>query len=81
MLVFCSPTNTNKSESSSDENEISFSNNCLNFDNSEILFNFENTFQNFLFQEKQIEKLNKDPILSLEQIIDYSVLDITHPDI
>ena len=81
MLVFCSPTNTNKSENSSDKNEISFSNNCFNFYNSEILFNFENTFENFLFLEKQIKKLNKDPILSLEQIIDYSVLDITHPDI
>ena len=57
MLVFCSPTNTNKSENLSDENEISFSNNCLNFDNNEIL---ENIFENFWYQETQNKNLNEN---------------------
>ena len=53
--------NTNKSENSNLEKEITYSQtpSCSGFDEIENLFNNENTLENLLYQEKLDQKFNK----------------------
>ena len=52
--------NTNKSENSSLKKEFSYSPKNFHLMHDEILFKNENTFENYLYQEKLNEKLRND---------------------
>lgn len=62
--------NTIKSENSSLKNEASELNNYSPFEDNEIIFNYENTFENLFYMEKLNEKIKKNERkFSLDQYI------------